>query len=103
VKTESFPTYSPQRDKHLDKSCIVFTEFNSPSNLVRDKGIYHFHNRRTGVGLNKNKLKSNNSVAESTLRRELDPSTRPTKWVRLILHLRDADLFREAEQGSKSE
>jgi hypothetical protein len=38
----------------------------------------------------------------STRRRELDPSIRPTKWVRLILHLRDADLVREAEQRNKS-
>jgi hypothetical protein len=28
------------RDKNLYKSCILFTEFNRPSNLVRDKGIY---------------------------------------------------------------
>ena len=28
------------RDKNLYKSCILFTEFNSPPNLVRDKGIY---------------------------------------------------------------
>jgi len=28
------------RDNNLYKSCILFTEFNSPSNLVRDKGIY---------------------------------------------------------------
>ena len=52
--------------------------------------------------LKRKKLKSNNSVTASTRRRELDPSTQPTKWVRLILHLRDADLFREAEQGSMS-
>ena len=28
------------RDKNLYKSCILFTEFNSPPNLVSDKGIY---------------------------------------------------------------
>ena len=28
------------RDKNLYKSCILFTEFNSPPNLVRVKGIY---------------------------------------------------------------
>jgi hypothetical protein len=28
------------RYKNLYKSCILFTEFNSPPNLVRDKGIY---------------------------------------------------------------
>ena len=31
---------SMQRDKNLYKSYILFTEFNSPPNLVRDKGIY---------------------------------------------------------------
>jgi hypothetical protein len=50
----------------------------------------------------KKKLKSNNSVAASTLRRELDPSTRPTKRVGLLLHLHDAGLVREADQGNKS-
>ena len=31
---------SDLRDKNLYKSYILFTEFNSPPNLVRDKGIY---------------------------------------------------------------
>ena len=29
-----------ERDKNLYKSCILFTKFNSPPNLVRDKAIY---------------------------------------------------------------
>ena len=29
-----------QREKHLYASCILSTEFNTPPNLVRDKGIY---------------------------------------------------------------
>ena len=32
-----------KRDTFLYKSCILFTEFNSLPNLVRDKGIYSTH------------------------------------------------------------
>jgi hypothetical protein len=35
-----FVTIKTERDKNLYKSCILFTEFNCPPNLVRDKGIY---------------------------------------------------------------
>ena len=39
-RCKAFVDSTSTRDKKLYKSCILFTESNSPPNLVRDKRIY---------------------------------------------------------------
>ena len=37
---KKWANHAMERDKNLYKSCILLGKFNSPPNLVRDKGIY---------------------------------------------------------------